>query len=175
MEMEGAGGLFLIAAALLVVSGAAKVRMAEPTRKALRAAGLPGPAWAVGILGATEVAVGTTALVTEGRPAAAITAALYAGFAAFVVVARLRAGPEASCGCFGRHEAPPGVPHLLTTVALAGAAGLQAVSPGPGVLTQLARSPLQTAVLVGYAALGTWLVYLVLAVLPRTREVPAQG
>ena len=81
--MNAVGGLFLVAAALLVVSGLAKLRSVEPTRKALHAAALPGPRWAVVALGATEVAVGSIAVVTEGRLAAAAVGALYAGFAAF--------------------------------------------------------------------------------------------
>jgi hypothetical protein len=173
--MAGVNGLFLAAATLLVVSGAAKLRSVEPTRKALRSAGLPGPAWAVGILGAGEAALGATGLMTEGRPAAATMAALYVGFAAFVVLARRRGGIEASCGCFGRHDAPPGLPHLMMTLALAAVAVLQAVSPAPGLVTQLGRSPLQTVVVVTYAALATWLVYLVLAVLPRVQQTVAEG
>jgi hypothetical protein len=173
--MAGVDGLFLAAAALLVVSGGAKLRSVEPTRKALHGAGLPGPAWAVGILGATEVVLGTSGLLTEGRPAAAAMAVLYVGFAAFVVLARRRGGLEASCGCFGRTDAPPGAPHLMTTVALSAVAALEAASPGPGLVTQLARSPLQAAVVVGYAALATWLVYLVLDVLPRVRETAGEG
>jgi hypothetical protein len=173
--VPGVGGLFLGAAALLVVSGGAKLRSVEPTRKALHSAGLPRPAWAVGVLGETEVALGASGLVTEGRPAAAAMAGLYLGFAAFVLLARHRSGIEASCGCFGRAGAPPGAAHLTTTLVLAAVAALQAASPGPGLVTQLARSPLQTTVVAGYAALATWLVYLVLAVLPRVRETVAEG
>jgi hypothetical protein len=65
--------------------------------------------------------------------------------------------------------------HLLTTLALATVASLVAVAPGPGLLTQLGDAPLRTVVLIGYSALTTWLVYLVIAVLPRIREVLAQG
>jgi hypothetical protein len=173
--MGGVTGVFLAAATLLVVSGVAKLGSVEPTRQALHGAGLPGPAWAVGILGASEVALGATGLMTEGRPAAATMAGLYVGFAAFVVLARHRGGSEASCGCFGRQEAPPGVPHLMMTLALAAVAVIQAVSPGPGLVDQLAHSPLQTVVVAGYAALATWLVYLVLAVLPRVQQTVAEG
>lgn len=171
----GIGGLFLVAGALLVASGVAKLRSVGPTRDALRAAGLPGPPWAVVTLGATEVAAGSIAVLTEGRAVAMVVAGLYAVFAAFVVLARLRAGPNASCGCFGRQEAPPGVLHLLTTLALAAVAALQAVTPGPGLTNQLADAPLRTVALIGYAALAAWLVYLVLAVLPRFREILSQG
>lgn len=175
LGVAGVDGLFLAAAALLVVSGGAKLRSVEPTQRALQGAGLPGPVWAVGILGATEVALGAAGLVTEGRPAAGAMAVVYVGFAAFVLLARHRGGTEASCGCFGRAEAPPGAAHLMTTLALAAVAALQAAAPGPGLVTQLARSPLQTTVMAGYAALATWLVYLVLAVLPRVRERVAEG
>jgi uncharacterized membrane protein YphA (DoxX/SURF4 family) len=175
LGVVGVGGVFLAAAALLVVSGGTKLRSVEPTREALRSAGLPGPAWTVGILGATEVVLGVSGLVTEGRPAAATMAVLYLGFAAFVVLARHRGGSAASCGCFGRAEAPPGVLHLMTTLALAVVAAVQASSPGPGLITQLAQSPLQTTVVAGYAALTTWLVHLVLAVLPRDRETVIEG
>jgi uncharacterized membrane protein YphA (DoxX/SURF4 family) len=175
LRMTAVDGLFLAGAALLVVSGVAKLRSGEPTRRALHGAGLPGPAWAVGLLGATEVVVGASGLVTEGRPAAVATAVLYTGFAAFVVLARRRGGSEASCGCFGRQEAPPGAAHLMTTLALVVVAVLQAASPGPGLVTELARSPLQTTVLAGYAAIVTWLVYLVLAVVPRVGETVTEG
>jgi uncharacterized membrane protein YphA (DoxX/SURF4 family) len=173
--MRGVTGLFLVAGTLLVVSGVAKLRSVEPTRNALHGAGLPGPVPAVVVLGAAEVAAGSSAVVTQSRPAAAATVALYLGFAGFVVLARLRGGPDASCGCFGRREAPAGGVHLLTTLALATVASLVAVAPGPGLLTQLGDAPLRTVVLIGYSALTTWLVYLVIAVLPRIREVLAQG
>jgi hypothetical protein len=173
--MGGVTGLFLVAAALLVVSGVAKLRSVEPTRNALRAAGLPAPASAVVVLAAAEIAAGSTAVVTLGRPAAVTVASLYVGFAGFVVLARLRGGPDASCGCFGRREGPVGSVHLLTTLALATVASLAAVAPGPGLVPQLGDSPLRTVVLIGYAALTTWLVYLALAVLSRIREVLAQG
>src|SRR5207302_10173008 len=96
--------------------------------------------------------------------------ALYVGFAAFGLLARRRGGTEASCGCFGRAEAPPGTAHVMMTLALAAVAAFEAAAPGPGLLTRLARSPLETTVMAGYAALATWLVYLVLAVLPRVGD-----
>ena len=173
--MGGDAGLLLVAGALLVVSGVGKLRSVAPTQNALRAAGLPGPLSAVVVLGAVEVAVGTTAVVTMGRPAAAATAVLYVGFAGFVVLARLRGGPDTPCGCFGHDDAPPGVVHLVTTLALATVAVIGTVSPGPGLVSQLGDSPLRTMVLIGYAALVTWLVYLVIAVLPRISEVLSRG
>lgn len=122
-----AGPLHLLAL-VLVVSGMQKLVSPGPAATAMVSAGLALPRraqTATGIaLGAAEIAVGLVALAVPTWWAAALLAATYAGFAAFVV--RLRAtDATAGCGCFGAASTPPGRAHVaVNLVAAATAAGI---------------------------------------------------
>src|SRR5437764_4146993 len=97
--------LFAIVAGLLVVSGAAKLRAPRAAASALAAMSLPGAGGLVRIGGACELSLGAFALVAPGRVAAAVVAAAYLGFAAFVAgLLRSDEGRSTGCGCFGAEE-----------------------------------------------------------------------
>ncbi|MDW3217409.1 MAG: hypothetical protein R8F63_02240 [Acidimicrobiales bacterium] len=105
------------AALLLLVAGVAKIVRPAPTGDLLATLGLPGSdAVAVGV-GGVETVVGVVALAVGGPLTAALVGAFYVAFAGIVVRA-MRAG-AASCGCFGRVDAPPSWIHVIGNAALA--------------------------------------------------------
>lgn len=115
-------GLYAAGALLLAGAGAAKVRRPSDSSVALRAAGLPATPGRVRVAALAEVAVAVAALVAPGPVPAALMAASYAAFAAFVAVALRRRLPLASCGCFGRPDTPPSLTHVILNLAAAAAA-----------------------------------------------------
>lgn len=147
-----------IASALLVLAGTAKVRWPSGTVDALAGAGLPARRWAVRMLGGAEVAVGVTVLTVGGTVPAATTAALYAGFAGFVVRQRRRTG--APCGCFGEARTPVGAGHLVVNVVATVAAGLAAVTGASTPLARAGDDPLTSVGTIVLVALAAWLVRL---------------
>ena len=101
---------FLVAALVLCVSGALKLRSCARTRDARCSA--------VG-----EVALGAACAVHPTRALAVALAVVYASFAAVAVVLRRR---RVACGCFGENDFPVSLAHviaseLLGTLALAAA------------------------------------------------------
>lgn len=131
------------AAIVLVVSGLAKARRpaaaARGVRVLLRALGVPSvPASALSSfaalrsLGVIEVMVGAGVLATTWSAATWAVAALYAGFAAFVVAALATGAPLQSCGCFGEADAPPSARHVAVDAAVAALAVLAATDAAAG-------------------------------------------
>jgi hypothetical protein len=161
------GFLAAAAAALLVVSGAAKVRAPQFGIAAVRALVPCRSTTAyrlVRLTGAGESAVGIAFLARGGLAAAAALAASYALLT--VVAGVLFVRGDVSCGCFGRPESRIGGGHLLLdAVALLAALGSAAAPVGPiggalrGGAVVAAAGLLQIAVL---AALG----YLAVTSLP---------
>lgn len=164
-----AEGALAIAAALLVVSGVAKLIDPAPTAGALDAAGLPAQRSTVAVLGLVEILVGSAGLVFPGRWPPALVAAVYLGFAGFVGAALNGRFPLQSCGCFGRPDTPPTLVHLVANLGLAGAASARALRPGPPLTDRVLSDPGVGLVYLGFAGLGVYLVYLMLAELPRIR------
>ncbi|HEY1733999.1 MAG TPA: MauE/DoxX family redox-associated membrane protein [Acidimicrobiales bacterium] len=126
-------GPYLAACALLVVAGLAKAGRPDDTARAAVhvLGGTVGRwRWAVRTGAAAEVVVGAAALVVVEPALAGTVAASYVAFCGFVVVARHRGGPLASCGCFGRPDTPPTVLHASVDAGLALAAAWVAVA-GP--------------------------------------------
>ena len=158
---------FFIAAALLVMSGGSKLIDPAPTRGALGTAGLPHGPWTAPLLGLIEITAALAGTVMGGWASGSV-AAVYAGFAGFVTYALVRKVPLQSCGCFGRTDTPPIRGHLVFNVASAVAALGVAVS-GRIPLELLADQPLSAIPYLGFVAMGVWLVYLLLAELPRLR------
>jgi hypothetical protein len=118
-------GPYLAACALLVVAGVAKAARPDDTARAAVHVfgGTVGRwRWVVRAGAAAEVIVGAAALVVVGPALAGTVAASYVAFAGFVVLARRRGGPLASCGCFGRPDTPPTVLHAFVDAGLAVAA-----------------------------------------------------
>ncbi len=164
--MEPLTPVLLAAAGLLLVAGAAKVVRPAGTAQALRTQGLPSQPVLVRVLGAVEVLVALAALL-ELPHGAALVAAAYAAFTAFVVTALVRDRPLSSCGCFAEPDVPPTPVHAVLTALLAACCAGAAAGAGGG-LPDLRDASLATA---GGAVLSAgllgWLSYLVLAQLPR--------
>lgn len=160
-----AGPLFA-AAALLAVAGGAKLVAPGPTRVSLRAAGLPSTAIAARALGVAEVGIAAYALGWGGRPAAALVAVAYLGFAAFAELVRRRTRGRAPCGCFGSSDAPLTLLHVGVDLALAAVAAAAAVARVPGLVEVAGETPLGGVPFVAYAALLAWLLQVTLTALP---------
>ena len=154
----------LVASTLLVIAGAPKVVDPANTVGALRSVGLRAPATAVRLLGAIEALLGAATMLTGARPLAALVSLSYAGFSAFLVVALRKGGAVSSCGCVGRADTPPTRSHLTVTAVLALASAAAAVSGADGLATTGWSATNLTAV--GFALLGSWLVWLVFTALP---------
>lgn len=156
---------FFIAAALLVMSGGSKLVDPAPTRGALETAGLPHGPWTAPLLGIVEIGAAVTGTILGGW-VSGLVAAVYAGFAGFVAYALVRDVPLQSCGCFGRTNTPPTWGHLVFNLtAVAAAVG---VAIGGGVpLDVLFDQPLMGIPYLGFVGIGVWVVYLLLAELPR--------
>ena len=164
--MPALTGPALVAAALLVVAGAAKVADPANTVGALRAMRLPSSSTLVRCGAAVEAAIGVTAIVVGGAVPWALVAASYLAFAVFVVAA-LRAGTMiGSCGCFGHEDTPPHPVHVALDLVLAGVAASAAVQ-GLVPAAAIADDPGQGVVVVVLAGLSLALVYAAFVDLPR--------
>ena len=167
-------GLYLVAAALLVVAGVAKAARPDDTARALsellgsgRAVPLRVLRGTVRVGAAAEGALGLVALLFPRTLPAVGVSLSYLGFAAVVALARWRGGPLATCGCFGRPDTPPTTAHLVIDLVLAAAAATVAsAAPVHGtVLSELARQPWAGIPLVFVSSVGTWLTLLALSAL----------
>jgi hypothetical protein len=142
-----------------------------PTAGAVRAVALPGTAVlrrpaAVQALGAGEVVLGLAGLVTGARPLAALIAAAYLGFTAFVMAA-LRTGEYVqSCGCLGETDVPPHWGHVVLNVSLALACLLAAATGVDGLGATVAHQPLAGLPFLGLCALSVWFGVVLLTVVP---------
>ncbi len=165
---------FLAAAGLLAIAGVAKLVHPGGTSSALRTQGLPARWGLVRLLGAAELLVAAAALL-ELRFGAALLAATYVAFTAFVATALVRGRPLTSCGCFAEPDVPPTRVHLFVTAVLALCAGAVATGSGGG-LPALGNGPLPvTLAIAGSAVLVGWLSYLALAALPRLSAELGRG
>jgi hypothetical protein len=159
--MDPLAAPYLAAGLLLVAAGIAKTREPLSLTRALRSAGVPVRApllarW-VRVLAALEAAVGLAAVGHPSAVTAALVAASYAGFTAFVLRALVSGSPLASCGCFGKADTPPTAGHAVVTAVLAVCAGLVAARP---------FGPVPGVALVVVTAVLAYLLYVALAVLP---------
>ena len=162
------GALCAAAAVLLLWSGVAKLTRPAATDRML--AEVLGHRWparrtTARLVGVVEVAVGAAVLVTGSRASSAALAASYLVFT--VVAVRLASGPRpASCGCFGRRDAPTGRTHVVVD-AVACAAGVAGTVVPPGSWGGFAGQPgLVAAVGLGQVVLLSAMAYLLLTVLP---------
>jgi hypothetical protein len=168
-------GPYLVACALLVGAGMAKVVRPETTAKALAQLGRAVPGRKVSTLAVlvrtaalAEVGLGAVALVLPGILPAALVALSYASFAGFVLVVRKRGGVLATCGCFSTPDTPPTVAHIVVDVLLAVSALAVSVSAHHGLLgSVLVHQPLDGVPLLLVCALCVWLVVTLLVALPR--------
>ena len=119
----------LVAALVVVLAAAAKLRAPAAAGEALDALGVPigrraGRELAVRLLAIGELGLGVWVLITAGAPARFALGALYLVFAATTVALARR---HAECGCFGDSGAPAsaigaGLNLSFATVCLLGAA-----------------------------------------------------
>jgi hypothetical protein len=121
MSLPATAAPFLAATVLLGAAGVAKTLRPDDTANALGAAGLSSyPIRTLVRVGAVaEVALAVMAVVVPGRLTGALVAAVYAGFAGFIVVALRRGWALSSCGCFGRPDTPPTPAHAVLNVGAA--------------------------------------------------------
>ncbi|TPG17144.1 MauE/DoxX family redox-associated membrane protein [Pedococcus bigeumensis] len=163
-----AAGPFLAAAGLLVVAGVPKIVDPLPLVRALRAAGMPAGRLLVRAFAVAEVGVGGWALTAPGRLSAALVAAAYLVFTAFVARVHGRGGVLGSCGCFGKPDTPATRSHLALTAVAALTALAVAVDAPVGVWSDVDTAGLTTA---GLAVVIGFLAWQVMAVLPTTSPV----
>jgi hypothetical protein len=164
--MSALTGPGLVAAALLVVAGAAKVVDPANTVGALRALRLPSSPTLVRCGAAAEAAIGAAAILAGGPAWWVLVAASYLAFAGFVLAA-MRAGTMVgSCGCFGHEDTPPHPVHVALDVLLAGVAAA-AAAQGLVPAEEIADAPGPGAVVVSLSAVALWLVYAAFVRLPR--------
>lgn len=159
-------GWFFLSAALLLVSGGAKLADPGPTSGALRVAGLVSSTGVVYALAVAEIATAAAALIFGGGWTGWATAILYGAFGWFITLALRRGIPIASCGCFGKADTPPTQVHLfLNTGGIAG--GLWAgLSHSPSLVSVLGGQPLAGVPYLFFLAAGTYAAYLLLTALP---------
>ena len=169
--MAALAGPFIVTAALLGAGGALKVARPATTAGALRQMGIPASKTAVRVGAAAELAVATAAIVDGSRPFAALVAASYLAFAAFVLAALRRNVPLSSCGCFGVEDTPPTPVHLGVNLAAAATAGAVALglADGGGLASmgEMDGSLLLRVAFLMSTAAATWLTYVALTDLPR--------
>lgn len=156
---------FGVVCGLLVLAGAAKVRSPSSAGEALGAVGLRVPSPGIRALGGAEVAIGTVAATGPTALTAAIVAALYGAFAAFVLVS-LRSSTAAPCGCFGAAETEVGPLHAALNMAACAIGAAAAIAPPRGIGWVLGREPLSAASLALGMAAATFAAYLAFTALP---------
>ena len=174
-------GLYLIGAGLLVVAGVAKTLRPDDTARAVSSlvpGRTPRPLQSLGflrqlvrVLALTEVAVGLAALARTGPVTGVLVASSYVLFACVVAYARLRGGPLATCGCFGRPDTPATWLHVVLNLALALAAAALVVATsssggGRSIVAVLAHQPWAGAPLLFASAVGLGLTMVALSTLP---------
>ena len=173
--MDALAGPFAAAGALLALGGAFKVVRPRPTAGALRAVGAPGPIIGVRLLGAAEAVLGVAAVLTGAPALAALVAAAYLAFAAFVIVA-LRGGTALqSCGCFGEVETPPSGVHVLLDTAFAATALAAAAAGVPSFADTIEAQEWSGVPFVLLVAITVGLSYVVLTTLPLALKAAARS
>ncbi len=150
---------FLLAALLLCVAGAAKLRAPAAAGRALRGLGLPGPPGLVRAFAAGELALGLWSALHPGRLAAGAVAVLYGLFAVLSLALMRR---RASCGCFGDGATPASPVQSWLSVGLALVALAAVAAQPPGLGWVLGRPAWELAVLMigtGGSVYATVLAY----------------
>ena len=162
-------GPYLAACLLLVFAGAAKAVRPTDTARAVSVV-VPMALAAIRPLvragAVAEAAVGTVALAYPSPVTAGLVGLSYLGLAGFVAVVLARGGPLATCGCFGKPDAPSTRLHVVVNFALAGSAAAVAATVNPGWLPALlAGQPWYGVPLVLLSLLCAWLAFLALSLL----------
>jgi hypothetical protein len=170
--MTALAGPWTVVCGLLLLGGALKAARPADTARALRALDVPGPERLIRLGGLAEVAIAAAALATGARSFALLVAASYVGFLVFVIAALRSDTPLSSCGCFGRIDTPPTWIHVCLNVVAAGIAVAAAITPPPGLASLAAEQPGWGIPFVFVAAVGVYLVFVMLTALPRLFAAP---
>ncbi len=140
-----------LAAGLLLVAGASKVRRPDTMGDVLATIGVTGPSAPL-ILGLAEILLGATALVFGGFVLWGSITAFYLAFAALIAML-IRNDVEVSCGCFGQHSTPVGRRQVLANLVSAGLATTGVVLNTPGLI-DADRTAVVTALLLAGIVIG---------------------
>jgi Methylamine utilisation protein MauE len=159
---------FLVAASLLVVAGALKLRSPATAGRALAVLGLPATPILVRSLATLELLLGGWALIGAARAAAGVIAGVYA---MFTIVAALLTRRRASCGCFGEQDAPASLLQSVLSAAFAAAALAGASSGVHGVGWVLGHPPASAAILLVAVAASLYATVIAYTELPRAWSV----
>jgi hypothetical protein len=133
---------FFLAAFLVDLGGAAKIRRPRAASEALASVHLPSRWWEVRLLGLVEISLGAWALLAPGTISALALAALYLGFAGFLTALIVGRVPAASCGCVGQNTGSPSFLHVGLDLVAAGAAITAVTTNIPSLGAVLADQPL---------------------------------
>jgi hypothetical protein len=120
-----------LSAAVLVLSGIAKVRQPTALVLPLRQLRLPATRRTARAIGVVEVAVGIIALLTSHAASMAALAAVWLGLLG--AAAALTRGPNVDCGCFGEASRPVGPMHLVVNAVFSVAAVASTFDPAPPI------------------------------------------
>jgi uncharacterized membrane protein YphA (DoxX/SURF4 family) len=120
-----------LSAAVLVLSGIAKVRQPTALVQPLRTLHLPATRRAARAIGVVEVGVGVATLVSSHAAAMAALALVWIGLLAAAVGLSRDAG--ADCGCFGEASRPVGPVHLVVNTVFSIAAVASTFDPAPAI------------------------------------------
>lgn len=173
--MNPALGPFAIAAILLVVGGVLKALRPDETARAVRGVGVPAGESAVRVLGASEAALGVVALVAVDTTIASLVAASYVVFVAFVLTALVRHLPIASCGCFGKTDAPPSWLHVGVNGGAIAAACALAIDPATSPLEVVTEHFPESVAFVALVVVGVLAAFVTLTLLPRALALIPEG
>lgn len=120
-----------LSAAVLVLSGIAKVRQPTALVLPLRQLRLPATRRTARSIGVVEIVVGTLALLTSHAAVMAALAAVWLGLLAAATA--LTRGPNVDCGCFGEASRPVGPVHIAVNVVFSLAAVASTFDPAPAI------------------------------------------
>ncbi len=151
--------LLALAALVLCLAGAAKLRSPVDAAQALESLGVRVPAASIRAFALFELALGGLCLARPSAVPDFGLAALYIGFCAMALVLARRRSP---CGCFGRRQEPASAVQSALSAGLGAAAAGAAVAGAHGAAWLVGRPAMTAGVLViGLvgAAYGTVVAY----------------
>jgi hypothetical protein len=166
-----------LSAAVLVLSGIAKVRQPTALVQPLRTLHLPATRRAARAIGVVEVGVGVAVLVSSHAAVTAALALVWIGLLGAAV--RLSRDAGADCGCFGEASRPVGPMHLVVNTVFSIAAVVTTFDPAPAIWDLPDAPALGTATYVLLLAVGAGAVSALLTAplpaSPARRPAAARG
>ncbi len=154
---------FALAALVLCVAGAGKLRSPRTAVDALATLGAAPPAAVVRIFALLELGLGAWCLARPSAVAAAALAVLYAGFCGLTLALARRRSP---CGCFGAGQEPASGAQALLSAALAAVAFAAAIWGSHGASWLLGRPAMTAAALTVGLAGGVYATVIAYTELP---------